>query len=148
MLKVLRRICFLDVDGILNNNLRPNEDLDEENIESLRILSTLVDFEIVLSSSWKLYPIHLPRLRSALQSVGLDFIDTTPNVFGRMRSREIREWLESNAWDEAFILDDLDADWVAPNIENVHFFWIDSKTGLTNNKVFEIAEFLNANKTK
>lgn len=139
------RYCFLDVDGVLNNDLDISKEFHPNNMVALKKLSDLIDFKIVLSSSWRLDKENSNLVRANLQRIGLDLIDMTPiSPKHRNRKDEISHWLFSNEWDSAFILDDLPDIWCDPNIDGVKFFHIDSNTGLTIPKAIEIAEILNA----
>lgn len=141
------RYCFLDVDGVLNHNLQNEKDFEyfhPDNMAALKKLSELVDFKIVLSSSWRIDQKNAILVRSNLLKIGLDFIDTTPVLFSGHRRHEISHWLLDRDWDSAFILDDLPSHYCDPQINNVYFFRINADYGLTIEKSIEIAEILNA----
>lgn len=109
----MKRVIFLDVDGVLNN------ESTREQIGSLggayakctgidkRLLKLFLDWlkgkpiELVLSSTWRIHSGH----KRALRQAGLDWIGETPNR--GYRGREVEEWLRDNPADAYAILDDI-----------------------------------------
>ena len=113
----MRKIIFLDVDGVLNSNwyykcLEDMHGYDKDiDIEKVKLLKEIVDAtgaEIVLSSTWRtLREIDdssaLPmftHLENMLKKHGMTIIDYTP-VLSYNRPAEIKTWLEQK--DENYI---------------------------------------------
>lgn len=129
-------ILFLDVDGVLNNTLTPTW-FDSFNMTNLkRVCEILGKPTIVLSSDWRRTPSSLEEVRRQLASIGLEIFDCTPILSDvRERSMEITLWLDGKTFDKAFILDDMPAEFVDPNIDNVLFIKTDPVLGLTEDDV-------------
>lgn len=107
----LRKIIFLDIDGVLNSM-----DYFEQtknckgytgtiNPEKVKLLKKIVDrtrAEIVLSSTWrdlakrKDEPEHpmYTYLTDTLKEYGMEIVDHTPYI-GQDRPKEIRAWLDN-----------------------------------------------------
>lgn len=123
----MRRIIFLDIDGVLNSVKYDRERTDKEgNIDETRmvLLKELVDStnaEIVLSSSWrKHWSIdddecdHIGiKLNSTFQKYGLKIRDKTPVLSALERSIEIQTWLDEHLCEiQSFvIIDDMFGGW-------------------------------------
>ena len=122
----MRRIIFLDIDGVLNSVKYDRERTDKEgNIDETRmvLLKELVDStnaEIVLSSSWrKHWSIddecdHIGiELNSTFQKYGLKISDKTPVLSALERSIEIQTWLDEHLCEiQSFvIIDDMFGGW-------------------------------------
>ena len=123
----MRRIIFLDIDGVLNSVKYDRQRTDEDgNIDETRmvLLKELVDStnaEIVLSSSWrKHWSIddsecdHIGReLNSTFQKHGLKISDKTPVLSALERSIEIQTWLDEHLCEiQSFvIIDDMFGGW-------------------------------------
>ena len=102
----MRKIIFLDVDGVLNNENWIKEtktDLIPEKIELLKEIVEKTGAKIVLSSSWRVMKTRLPLdvgnpmleyLEKELKKYGLTIYDKTP-VIGYNRPKEIRAWLDN-----------------------------------------------------
>ena len=123
----MRRIIFLDIDGVLNSVKYDRERTDKEgNIDETRmvLLKELVDStnaEIVLSSSWrKHWSIDDDKcdhigidLNSTFQKYGLKISDKTPVLSALERSIEIQTWLDEHLCEiQSFvIIDDMFGGW-------------------------------------
>ena len=123
----MRRIIFLDIDGVLNSVKYDRERTDKEgNIDETRmvLLKELVDStnaEIVLSSSWrKHWSIddsecdNIGReLNSTFDKYGMIISDKTPVLSALDRSVEIQTWLEKHLCEiQSFvIIDDTFGGW-------------------------------------
>lgn len=119
----MRRIVFLDIDGVLNSVRYDRERREHDgNIDETRLalLKGLIDdtgAEIVLSSSWRKHWGSAPEecdnigeeLNSEFGKFGLRVSDKTPVLSALERGIEIKAWLDAHA-DEVgsfVILDDM-----------------------------------------
>lgn len=123
----MRRIIFLDIDGVLNSVIYDRQRTDKDgNIDETRmvLLKDLVDStnaEIVLSSSWrKHWSIdgsecdHIGiELNSTFEKFGLKISDKTPVLSAFDRSIEIQAWLDEHSCEiQTFvIIDDIFGGW-------------------------------------
>jgi len=103
------KIIFLDIDGVLNDAptiMEKDNDLPAEpHLSCLKQIVDATGAEIVLSSTWRLFPQSRNDVRNKLKTVGLQFIDRTKEL--RDRDTEIREWLGRHPEvDNYVILDD------------------------------------------
>ena len=103
------KVVFLDIDGVLNDGVRIMEtesDLpSKEHLDCLKAIIDATDAKIVLSSTWRLFPVARNDVKNALRNVGLEFIDKTKEL--KDRASEIKEWLSRHPEVEKFvILDD------------------------------------------
>lgn len=89
------KVIFLDIDGVLNDAptiIEKDNDLPAEpHLSCLKQIVDATGAEIVLSSTWRLFPQSRNDVRNKLKTVGLQFIDKTKEL--RDRDTEIREWL-------------------------------------------------------
>jgi len=143
----MRKIIFLDVDGVLNSHewwdrrgkLEKGHSYDEfqehefdpRAVNRLKKLIEDTGAEVVLSSVWRLGEEN----RAAVRKYGVDFIDCTPQCDSRIRGAEILMWIRDNVpkyYDEGVlkyaILDD-DSDMLLWQKDS--FFQTDYKIGLT-----------------
>ena len=106
----MRKIVFLDIDGVLNSmdyfgRTKDCKGYTEINPEKVKLLKEIVDrtgAEIVLSSTWrdlgkrKNEPEHrmYTYLTDTLKEYGMEIIDHTPYI-GHDRPKEIRAWLDN-----------------------------------------------------
>lgn len=101
----MRRIIFLDIDGVLKTNkIRFDKipGIDENCLKRLKNIIKETGVKIVLSSDWRLFKKRLVYLKE----IGIDFIDTTPNL-RKERKYEIEEWLKLHPEVEKYaIIDD------------------------------------------
>jgi len=123
-------ILFLDVDGVLNNDncwLRKdvndivfikgfrNEAFSKTALESLQQILEKFNCKIVVSSSWRHYDSDLKTLGKALESIGHEIFDITPDfrVYSnneRCRGHEIEDWICRHPEVENFVILDDDRD--------------------------------------
>lgn len=124
----MKRVIFLDVDGVLNSlqyfdkcrasGVDENDDIDNE---CMMILKTIVDrsgADIVLSSTWRRIPQLRDRLVERLARYGLSIIGDTPTIYGKERGDEIKQWLDGHSEYESFIILDDDSD-MGPLLEHL-----------------------------
>lgn len=119
----MRKIIFLDVDGVLNSlpyhNAHKNDpdyqELNHENLNRLSIIQRLTQAELVLASTWKAlnapdepeaYKMWL-YLVDTLKKYDLEIMDSTPES-EKGRPCDIRQWLDAHPDEEIryAILDD------------------------------------------
>ena len=103
----MKRILFLDVDGVLNS--RADCGLDGLGDSHLRQLKRIVDesgYEIVLISSWRLADDLLVNLRLAFDRHHIPlWIDSTLDLSGD-RAEEVQAWIEENGPCIGVLIDD------------------------------------------
>ena len=132
----MRKVVFLDIDGVLNSNFwnenhqREISDgtlIDESKIELLCKLITDTDAQIILHSGWKywfdsdLKPLRreAENLKNLFEKAGLSIAGTTPDhatkeirkskKFSLVKADEILAWLKQHEEvGEWVVLDDLD----------------------------------------
>lgn len=106
----MRKIIFLDIDGVLNSVEYFEQTKDctgytEINPEKVKLLKEIIDrtgAEIVLSSTWrdlgkrKNEPEHpmYTYLTDTLKEYGMEIVDHTPYI-GQDRPKEIKAWLDN-----------------------------------------------------
>lgn len=134
---------FLDIDGVCNNSISSTW-FDHFNMTNLKNLHELLGRpKIVLSSDWRRTPKNLAEARANLLGFALEIFDTTPchqNFLSR--NKEINEWLSKNEHEACIILDDMESDYVDPELPNVFFFRTEHQFGLTEDNVDFIISFL------
>lgn len=142
------KIIFLDVDGVLNNEVCDGNVLDEK-IDLLKQLVNVTQAKIVLSSSWRrgyklrekanptirdMYEMEmLQKLERKLFEKDLEIFDYTPIISSKCRGLEITEWLElkkENSINGFVILDDMD---IPPY--TTHLVRVEAYIGLTEDDV-------------
>ena len=118
----MRKILFLDVDGVLNGNntaVKSPEGftgVDKDMVHVLGIIVAKTGAEVVLSSDWKTEfdfnnPLHNTPdaiyLGNELSKEGILLKEKTPDIVPYMREDEIISWLMDHPETEDFcILDD------------------------------------------
>lgn len=157
---MIRKILFLDVDGVLNNSTiykRPEDNIipevntigiDKNLLENFRaIVDAHPDLEIVLSSSWRLYEDDTAWVVEAFKRAQIPFnlIGKTPRTFSGHRGREVEMWLDVNVHSTARVVaidDDIDAG--SLNSEKHKFFYARTfwEEGLTEDIAKQISSFL------
>ncbi len=114
-------VIFLDIDGVLNNDLCQRagyESICRENVEEFNRIVRATKASIVLSSSWRLMIGRsnqyktLSDLQRYLRVRGVQgtIIDTTPDLTmqNKVRGQEISKWLKEHPEvAEYIILDDV-----------------------------------------
>ena len=142
------KVIFLDVDGVLNSEMSREQDrnkfdnwmeceVSESHIVNLKKIVDETGAQIVLSSSWRFdHPKATGRdfivdplmkiLDRKLKEVGLDIIDVTPDLHGKKRGFEIKDWLDRHTEVEKFVILDDDIDMLdeqKPFFVNTTFKW-------------------------
>lgn len=156
----MRRILFLDFDGVLNSQdwyVRrgeigglhiPRNQRDDFDPAAGALLKSIVDrvpkLEIVVSSTWRLNA-DMATLRDYLSPFGIPrgtVVDKTPRFPGEVRGKEIKAWLDKNVTDICtFVILDDDRD-MEPIMGNL--IKTDNKIGLTAHEAEEVVRRLNA----
>lgn len=107
----LRKIIFLDIDGVLNSidyfeQTKDCKGYTEINPEKVKLLKEIVErtgAEIVLSSTWRCltennsepeHPMYT-YLTNTLKEYGMEIVDHTPYI-GQDRPKEIKAWMDNN----------------------------------------------------
>lgn len=119
----MRKIIFLDVDGVLNSEefsrwlwdnhekkYRGYEMLDQRAILCLQDIVFITGAEIVLSSSWRISSLRTKQLKEQLLPYGLEIIDRTISDARGERGDEIKEWLSRNPDVSHYVILDDDND--------------------------------------
>lgn len=152
------KVIFLDIDGVLNNDLILKQfrrlgcgagAIGLEKLQLLQKIVTVTNAQIVLSSDWRLAhvdPCGYKMVRICLGMFGIRIVGRTPdlllNVTGD-RANEIQAWLGSNQEKRGVthfvILDDrTDAGLGFPD----NFILTNDKEGLTEQQVEEAIQIL------
>ena len=119
----MRKIIFLDVDGVLNSEefsrwlwdnhekkYRGYEMLDQRAILCLQDIVFITGAEIVLSSSWRISSLRTKQLKEQLLPYGLEIVDRTISDAHGERGDEIKEWLSRNPDVSHYVILDDDND--------------------------------------
>jgi hypothetical protein len=138
----VRKILFLDIDGVLNkkDNFNPNRKDSLWPIDSYCAflagkIQLDTECEIVLSSSWRWHPDGIKEAKKIV-----DIIDITPKI-NASRGEEIGAWLEEHPDVERYAILDDDSDMLLLHIPN--FFQTTFETGLTEEIAKAVTKHLN-----
>ena len=128
----MRKIIFLDVDGVLNSlpyaervrNTVDDEEINEENVKRLKQIYDATNAEIIISSTWRDCDIPNNKsvyfmwqyLESKLRKYGMRISGKTPQL-GNNRPYEISEWLRENTEREEVRFVSLDDDFIEDEYE-------------------------------
>jgi hypothetical protein len=146
-------VLFLDIDGVLNTfGSQPNGgllDMHPHKVAQLQRILDTVPTDVVLSSTWRMFPGSRDRARAMMDSIGYDFLDYTPEgpKMGTLytafrRADEIKLWLSEHPDRTRFVVLDDDvfpADFPAENLVTTDGFF----GGLTEAKANEVIRKLN-----
>lgn len=140
----MRKLIFLDVDGVINTDFsRPinEQSPNDSHLQQLKRIVDTVGAEIVLSSNWRHYDLHKGLLKTAFEYWGIPlWVGETPDIQGP-RFVEIMAWLEDNApHDRVFVILDDDSDACIPGA----FVHTETRVGLTSALADKAIEILNA----
>ena len=111
------KVIFLDIDGVMNNELlleyRGWEAIGEVQLDLLKEIIEATNAEIVLSSTWRLDGRNRKIVEERLATRGMNLLDQTIVMMPKkmsmsvIRSDEICEWLSRHPEVEHFaVLDD------------------------------------------
>jgi hypothetical protein len=106
----IRRVIFLDIDGVLAPIRRWDRygDLESACIQVLNEIAARGDAGVVVSSTWR-HGKTVAELQAMLDAEGFTgrVLDKTPSdIPGASRGEEIAAWLKAHAVDGYVILDD------------------------------------------
>lgn len=163
----MRRVIFLDIDGVLNsgfwNDTHQKEFsdgtlIDRDKIRRLADLVRDTDAEIILHSGWRFWfddamrplRIEAQRLVDLLEAEGIGLSGKTPDhsteeikrtkKFSLVKAGEILCWLEEHSEVKQWVvLDDLD---LHSEEITIHQVKTDSSVGLTDEDIQKAAEML------
>ena len=112
------KVVFLDIDGVLNDTVTTKDLMNDlpkkDHLDCLKTIIDVTGAKIVLSSTWRLLSSTRSTVKSALRTVGLEFIDKTKEL--RDKASEIQDWLGRHPEVEQFvILDDEEISGKFPN---------------------------------
>jgi len=150
MQKAIRKIIFLDVDGVLNSQetltrTQPGGGIIGIDPMLVLLVHRIIEAtgaEIVLSSTWRLGERSRDEVRKAVP-----FIDVTPSCGCGIRGAEIYKWITENIpydWRDNLkyaIIDD-DSDMLLWQKDN--FFQTSFKTGITEDVVDRVIKHFNS----
>lgn len=157
---------FLDIDGVLNNEIFYKKNVekpiekgkrrDQIDVRCVDLFNDLFerlggekDVLVVMSSTWRGNYQNILDANPLFKSYGAkwDFLDKTPQSKDRIRGVEIYKWLQDNSmkyfnkpyydFKDYIILDD-DSDMMLWQKEN--FFQTDAYCGLTPNLIYKIVK--------
>jgi len=146
----MRKIIFLDIDGVVNSSFffktQPDKDrehdIDPKAVEILQRILKETGAEVVLSSSWR----GGEENHKVIRNLVCDFTQITPRCCAGIRGVEIYTWIDKNIpYDEKdqlkyAILDD-DSDMLL--WQKDHFFQCDNEFGLTEEIANNVINHLN-----
>lgn len=149
----MRRLLFLDVDGVLNH--LKSDDLCPVALGLLGEVVGRTSCEIVLSSTWRLYPESCERLEAAFLNHGIPkwvgstpyirYDGSKPHLRVQPRNDEIKAWLLENLKGSARVMvvdDERDAE-IQDRIEGVvsEFVRTDYDNGFTREHASRVISF-------
>jgi hypothetical protein len=149
------KIIFLDVDGVLNSNIKSySEILISEfpyAVLQVELLELLVDIvketnaKIVFSTSWVLFDKEFDDLKKELKKRDIKWLGSTPRKMSSTRTNEIVWGIEKFKPDQYVILDDLNLDFSSYDDLDVqrHFLKTTYEKGLTKDIAQKAIELLN-----
>lgn len=134
------KVLFLDIDGVLNNQwtterFRGYIGIDPKLAEKVQRIVKETGCSIVLSSTWRLDK----EFRDEVRRVVGDFIDTTPDFYGKPRGEEISDWVSKHSDISRYAILD---DW-ADFDEKLPLFRTDPRVGLTDKIMNKVIAYLN-----
>lgn len=163
------KILFLDIDGVLNNEMSntiwlcgpENYGLDENNINIVKRIISATNCKIVWITSWRKHPLDFvwnfnkyvrfnspfSKARSYFQGMEYDKCPIAPHVNGNDKSGDIAEWTKINRPDivklgcRFAILDDQSDQGL--DFYNESFFKTSTKTGVTDLIANQVITHLN-----
>ncbi len=98
------RLVFLDIDGVLvTSSGLIDQKLNPRCVQQLGRIVHATDAKLVVSSTWRMYPDYMKKLRAAFADakaklgcdLGAALIGGTPVLKGKTRAEEILAWLGS-----------------------------------------------------
>jgi hypothetical protein len=153
----MRKLLFLDVDGVLNDLqvLSSRNELGEVHLKNLQMITSATQCDIILSSTWRLFSEHQNTLKVAFSIHNIPlWIDVTPRIIPQNlscvpRNQEINAWLVENVNTSAKVVvvdDESDARLTTShNLIKHTFIHTSMNTGLTDIHAHDIIRFFNDN---
>lgn len=142
----MRKILFLDVDGVLNSYKTGGiYALKRRCLQLLEHIVTETGCEIVLSSIWRTDDYALRRLRRVLAYRKIQIKDVTPIEQGHIRGVEVANWCADHLYDtdEPFVIAILDDDSDFFDYQLKDFFQTDGMYGMTDTIAYRVIYHLN-----
>jgi hypothetical protein len=138
------KVIFLDIDGVLNcattrERFRGAVGIDGQLLHRFKMILNQTAAEVVLSSTWRLFP----DMRDELRLLGVKIKDITPDNKGGLRGDEIAKWLWDHPEVSTYAILDDDSDMLAEQLPN--FFKTTWEKGLTGKVAREVIKHLNGN---
>jgi len=135
-------IIFLDIDGVLNCSKTKEFKTEKYAIDKilLKRLKNIIEktgVSIVLSSVWRFDENSCVYLKS----IGINFIDKTPNFKNKIRGYEIEAWLKEHPEVKKYAILDDDSDMLFS--QKPYFFKTSFKIGLTKEIEKDIIKYFN-----
>ena len=161
----MRKIVFLDIDGVLNSmdyfkQTKDCKGYTEINPEKVKLLKEIVDrtgAQIILSSTWRdlgkrknepEHPVYT-YLTDTLKEYGMEIVDHTPYI-GQDRPKEIKAWMD-NQQDKEIRFVSLDDDFPKREYDEVGIgdclvrtSFYEKDGGLRKEHVEKVVEILNS----
>jgi hypothetical protein len=136
------KVIFLDIDGVLNNwkslkecqargeRTNTHHGWDPECVEQLRRIVEQTEVEIVISSTWRMFP---KQLVDGMEAIDLMYIDVTPDLWSDVsktcRGDEIKDWIDRKGPLDSYVIIDDDSDML--DEQKPFFVQTSMETGLT-----------------
>jgi hypothetical protein len=135
----MKKIIFLDIDGVLNTTQTSNPRnhpyvVERDLVHRFNTLVRQTEVNVVLISTWRLDPIGL----LAARYYGIPYIDAAPDLSGQSRCEEVLQWLERHLDVSRYaIVDDND-----DCFDELPLFQTDARHGLTEDVAEKLRLFL------
>lgn len=128
------RLLFLDVDGVLNRSFGSESEIESSKVGLLKRVVDTCNPLVILSSSWRMFPTRMKRIRAILSGIKVRFGGVTPVIF-ESRGREIERWLDTHGTPARFVILDDDS-----NMEPLEEYQVQTKShvGLAEKEVEEV----------
>ena len=155
--KIPEKIVFLDVDGVLNNEITnavaPSgcTGVIDSKVKLLKRIVDATGAKVVLSSDWRLCKPSDPDYKYLVNKLkykgGIVLYGKTPDINWRYRGQEVLAWLGEHPHVKSWVvLDDNDFDFYRKEFDN-HVIITDFYYGLSEDDVEEAIKILNGEET-
>lgn len=149
----MQKYLFLDIDGVISlyGTMSGFRSLNKQRLRNLRDVVKSTGCDIVISSTWRLYPDMMRLLHKRFAYKGVRISGWTPVIFHvdreTKRGEEIKQWLDEYAPAAPYmfaIVDDMDKEnFVDKNFDfSSNFIQTDPNQGLTKEKAAAIIDLL------
>lgn len=137
----MRKVIFLDVDGVLNIF---EGGIDTSMVDIFRRIKKETGADVILSSTWRLHE----RSRDFIKQNVCEFFDCTPNLpdcgvgtdSTQRRGVEIKKWLDEHTDVEKYAI--LDDTGIMLRSQLPNYFQTSGRVGLTNEIADKVIEHL------